>query len=56
MIEHNRKESHDEKSVISYLTNTRRQGRTDPIAIRGALLIIIWRDDGVIWRNDDMTN
>ena len=21
-----------------------------------ALLIIIWRDDGVIWRNDDMTN
>ena len=21
-----------------------------------ALLITIWRDDGVIWRNDDMTN
>ena len=21
-----------------------------------ALLIIIWRDDGVMWRNDDMTN
>ena len=21
-----------------------------------ALLIIVWQDDGVIWRNDDMTN
>ena len=22
----------------------------------GALLIILWHDDGMVWRNDDMTN
>ena len=33
MIKHNRKGSHDEKNMILYLTNTRRQGKADPIAI-----------------------
>ena len=33
MMKHNRKGSHDGKSVILYMTNTRRHGRTDPIAI-----------------------
>ena len=56
MIKHNRKRSHDEKERDTYLTNTRRQGRTDSIAIGAHYFIIIWRDDGVIWRNDDMTN
>ena len=56
MIKHNKKRITGWKERDTYLTNTRRQGKTGPIAIGAHLLIIIWRDDGMIWRNDDMTN
>ena len=56
MIKHNRKRSHDEKSVILYLTKYPETVKDRSNSDWGTLLIIIWRDDGVAWRNDDMTN